>query len=77
MSVLAKAAALLGAASPDDLERMSPAERRRFADLMWAWWRIAERRDRVAALSATVRPAARQAPRCGVLADLNDGQRAP
>lgn len=74
MSVLAKAAALLSAASPDDLERMSPVERRRLADLMWAWHRIAERRDRVAALQATVRPAP---PKAGVLAYLYDGERAP
>jgi hypothetical protein len=74
MSVLSKAAALLDGASPSDLDRMSPAERRRLADLLWAWHRIAERRERVAALQATVRPAP---PKAGVLAHLYDGERAP
>jgi hypothetical protein len=42
MSVLAKAAALLAAASPQDLERLPPAERRRQADTHRHWLSLTE-----------------------------------
>jgi hypothetical protein len=65
MSILAKAAALLDAANPAELDAMSPAERQRFADLMWHWQRIAERRQQSAL------------PKSGVRAQLAAGERAP
>jgi hypothetical protein len=65
MTVLAKAAALLSTADPADLDVMPPAEQRRFANLMWQWQRLAERR-----LQDTT-------PSSGVRAQLADGERAP
>jgi hypothetical protein len=64
VTVLAKAAALLSAAHPDDLQRMTPIERRRLADLCWNWWLITD-------------PDKPKPPRSGVLASLHDGARAP
>jgi hypothetical protein len=64
MTVLAKAAALLSAADPADLDAMPPAEQRRFADLMWQWQRLAERR-------------LQKTPNAGVRAQLANGERAP
>lgn len=63
MTVLDKAVAMLCAADPHDLHAMSPAERKRLADLFWQWWFEAE-------------PVKRQ-PTVGVLADLRRGERAP
>jgi hypothetical protein len=67
MSILAKAAALLDAANPAELDAMTPAERQRFADLMWHWQRIAERRQQNQL----------PAPKSGVRAQLAAGERAP
>jgi hypothetical protein len=41
MTILAKAAALLDAASPEELQRMTPVERARFIDLTRHWWQQA------------------------------------
>jgi hypothetical protein len=38
MTILAKAAAILAGASPEDLEQMTPVERAKFIDLMREWW---------------------------------------
>jgi hypothetical protein len=43
MRILAKAAALLHGASPQELKEMTPVERARFADLMRHWWQAALR----------------------------------
>jgi hypothetical protein len=43
MSVLAKAAAMLAAASPQELEAMPPAERERIAETLRHWLRLVER----------------------------------
>jgi hypothetical protein len=64
MSVLSKAYALLNTADPRELDAMPPAEQRRFADLMWQWQRLAERR-------------LQKTPNAGVRAQLADGERAP
>jgi hypothetical protein len=62
MSVVEKAAALLEAVSPADLQAMPPAARRRFAAAC-----------RQAADLAEPKP---DAPRAGVLCDLRRGDRA-
>jgi hypothetical protein len=66
MTVLDKAVAMLQAADPHDLHTMSPAERKRLADLFWQWWFEAE----------PVQKRQRQ-PTVGVLASLRDGERSP
>lgn len=72
MSILAKAAALLHAADPRELDAMTPAELQRLSDLMWQWHRLCERRLPAATRMATARIVP---PRSGVLASLYDGER--
>lgn len=60
VSVLDKIAALLASLAPDDVNALSPVERRRFADLCRHWAAIAER--------PSVMP-----PKAGVLLDLRNG----
>ncbi len=61
MSVAAKITALFEALTVADVQALSPAERRRFADWCQLWAKRAEQRA--------------QAPKSGVLLDLQDRQR--
>jgi hypothetical protein len=63
MTVLSKVAALLEAASPAELHRMTPVERARFADAMRHWWQAALREQH------------RLNPNAGVLGELQAGRR--
>jgi hypothetical protein len=63
MTILAKAAALLDAASPAELRNMTPVERARFADLMRHWWQQALKAQHPLN------------PNAGVLSDLKTGAR--
>jgi hypothetical protein len=63
MSVANKIAALFNALTRDEVDALSPAERRRFADLCRHWADFADIRPRSAG------------PRSGVLADLKRGWR--
>ena len=58
MSVIEKTVALLSALSPADVQAMPPIERRRFADLLRHWAKLADK-------SAT--------PKSGVLAQIASG----
>lgn len=64
MTILAKAAALLDGASPEDLQRMTPVERARFIDTMRHWWHQALKAQHPLN------------PHAGVLGDLKSGARA-
>ena len=63
MTVLAKAAAILDGASPEDLRQMTPVERARFIDTMRHWWQAALREQHPLN------------PKAGVLGDLKTGAR--
>jgi hypothetical protein len=74
-----KIAAMLNALDGSELDRMRPADRRRFAALCHHWWQLAEMRDRKAVSAAeidrTVAAAREAAEPAGILARLQRGER--
>jgi hypothetical protein len=73
-------AAMLNELDGSELDRMRPADRRRFAALCHHWWQLAELRDRKAVSPAeidrAIDAAQETAEPAGVLARLADGDRA-
>lgn len=61
MSVITNAIALLSALKAEDVQALPPFERRRLADILTYWAKIAEPRE---------------APKSGVLSHLERGERA-
>lgn len=59
MSIVEKTIALLGVLRPEDVRALTPAQRRRFADLCHYWAEFAEPKQ--------------TPPKNGVLADLRSG----
>ena len=72
-------AAMLNELNGEELDKMRPADRRRFASLCHHWWQLAEMRDRKAVSTAeverTVEAAKESCEPAGVLARLAKGHR--
>lgn len=73
---------MLNALDGSELDKMRPADRRRFAALCHHWWQLTEMRDRRKATrdaetERTVAAARETAEPAGVLARLKSGERAP
>lgn len=64
IAIAAKISALLNGLTTDQLNELSPVERRKFAELCYHWFRLADR-------------AGKTTPKIGVLADLDDGRGKP
>ena len=61
IAVAAKISALLNGLTTDQLDQLSPVERRKFAEICRHWSQLADRPQKAAT-------------KAGVLADLNDGR---
>jgi hypothetical protein len=64
MPIVEKITALLDALDAAELDRMHPADRRRFVELCHHWAQLADKRDR------------QQEPKSDILAELERGERA-